>query len=68
MAKREIAHVEGAPEEGTPTTISVPDNEVAALANQLWIQRGSPIGSPEVDWFQAEEQLKNRKPLVAVGA
>lgn len=31
---------------------------VAELAYALWLDRGCPIGSPEVDWFRAEEQLK----------
>jgi DUF2934 family protein len=48
--------------------ISKPGNqeEIAVLAYELWIQRGCPIGSPEVDWFRAEEELKSRKELVAV--
>jgi len=31
--------------------------EVAALAFQLWQERGCPEGSPETDWFRAEEEL-----------
>jgi hypothetical protein len=27
---------------------------VTSLAHQLWIGRGRPEGSPEVDWFSAE--------------
>ena len=27
------------------------------LAFQFWQERGSPIGSPELDWFRAEEAL-----------
>ena len=48
--------------------ITEPGNqkEIAALAYELWIQRGCPIGSPEVDWFRAEEELKKQKALVAV--
>ena len=26
------------------------------LAYQLWEERGRPIGSPEVDWFRAEQE------------
>jgi hypothetical protein len=37
---------------------SVPEHdEVAELAYQLWILRGCPDGSPEEDWFRAEEAL-----------
>lgn len=27
------------------------------LAHKLWVQRGSPIGSPEIDWFAAERMV-----------
>jgi hypothetical protein len=27
---------------------------VMSLAHQLWIRRGCPEGSPDVDWFSAE--------------
>jgi hypothetical protein len=27
------------------------------LAYKLWEQRGRPLGSPEVDWFEAKYQL-----------
>lgn len=32
----------------------------AALAHLLWLERGSPVGSPEADWSRAEELLKGR--------
>jgi hypothetical protein len=31
---------------------------VAVRAYELWIQRGCPIGTPEIDWFQAEKELR----------
>jgi len=34
-------------------------SEIAALAYQLWNDRGCPIGSPEEDWFRAEMELTN---------
>ena len=38
-----------------------PDEQaVAALAHRLWSERGHPHGSPEVDWFRAEEILRGR--------
>ncbi len=39
---------------------------VAALAYQMWQERGCPIGSDQEDWFRAENELKNRR--VAAGA
>lgn len=38
-----------------------PDSEVAALAYQLWEDRGCPIGSPEEDWLLAETELVNQR-------
>lgn len=31
---------------------------IAARAYELWMERGCPAGSPEVDWQQAEDQLR----------
>jgi hypothetical protein len=31
---------------------------VERLAYLFWQQRGSPLGSPEEDWFRAERQLR----------
>jgi hypothetical protein len=31
--------------------------EVKSLAHQLWIARGKPEGSPEIDWREAERLL-----------
>ena len=30
---------------------------VARLAYELWVQRGRPLGSPDVDWFAAEQAV-----------
>ena len=35
--------------------------QVAALAYQLWLQRGCPVGSDQEDWFRAEAQLTVRQ-------
>lgn len=32
-------------------------HEISELAYQLWVERGCPIGSPDEDWFKAEEEL-----------
>jgi len=31
---------------------------VQKLAYQHWEKRGSPLGSPEVDWFEAEKAVR----------
>ena len=33
---------------------------IEVLAYHLWQARGCPDGSPEVDWFQAEQQLRDQ--------
>jgi hypothetical protein len=35
------------------------DEAVARLAYKLWLQRGSPDGSPEEDWYRAEQLLQS---------
>ena len=35
-------------------------SDIARLAYSLWEARGSQPGSPEEDWYTAEEQLKAR--------
>ena len=46
------------------TTVSPADasdeHEIAELAYRHWINRGCPMGSPEEDWFLAEQDLRCR--------
>ena len=44
---------------------------IEELAYRLWEERGRPLGSPEEDWFRAEEFLQRRSspmglPLAAL--
>jgi hypothetical protein len=34
------------------------EEEIAALAHELWKARGCPEGSAQSDWLRAEERLK----------
>jgi hypothetical protein len=34
--------------------------EIALRAYWLWQERGSPFGSPEKDWFRAEQEICNQ--------
>jgi hypothetical protein len=40
---------------------AVSENEVQQKAYSLWESRGRPIGSPEIDWYGAKEQLSPEK-------
>jgi hypothetical protein len=46
--------------------------EVEFLAFQFWQERGAPIGTPDVDWFRAEDELKgpgkNAEPALSAVA
>ena len=48
-------------------------NQIERLAYELWQQRGSPLGSPEEDWFHAESQFRGERsatlsePAFAIG-
>jgi Protein of unknown function (DUF2934) len=35
-------------------------HDVELLAFTLWQERGTPLGTPEVDWFRAEAELKGQ--------
>jgi len=40
---------------------SADEEEIGRLAHQYWMERGSPIGTPEEDWFRAVEEIKRRR-------
>ena len=44
----------------SPAVLAANSQDIAALAYQLWEARGCPYGSPDVDWFEAEQQLQGR--------
>jgi hypothetical protein len=39
------------------------DHEIRLRAYELWQERGEPWGTPEVDWFTAERELKPTNTL-----
>ena len=45
-----------------PATLKATPNatDTAALAYQLWMERGCPIGSDQEDWFRAEAILSGK--------
>jgi hypothetical protein len=54
-----------APENSPENPITVSSNpngggdhdEVRRLAHEYWLARGCPEGSPEEDWFRAEQEV-----------
>lgn len=43
-------------------TANRPLNEqIAALAHALWNERGCPEGSPQEDWFKAEQEIRKQR-------
>ena len=34
------------------------DEQIRSLAYSLWEKRGKPMGTPEADWLEAENELK----------
>jgi hypothetical protein len=36
---------------------------IAALAHQIWQNRGCPYGTDKEDWFRAEQELKRTKSI-----
>lgn len=45
------------------TVTAIAFEKTAALAYQLWNERGCPIGSPDEDWLRAEAKLGNHETL-----
>jgi hypothetical protein len=44
---------------------SLDQRRTALLAYEFWRARGCPEGSPEEDWFLAEEQLRHQQHFSA---
>jgi hypothetical protein len=42
----------------TTATLVPTESEIAAVAYQLWLDRGCPVGSDQEDWFRAEAALE----------
>ncbi len=44
------------------------EQKIAARAHELWIERGCPFGSPDEDWFRAEEEIRGSGAAVPASA
>jgi len=43
--------------------VQLNEQNVADLAYQRWVERGCPQGSADLDWFEAECELRARSPV-----
>jgi hypothetical protein len=55
----------GTAEGTTPSDEVVEHEEIARLAQSYWEARGCQGGSPEEDWYRAEQELKARRSAAA---
>ena len=65
-SRQALEHSEASQQQSeTPTVghgvVAFNHEDIAALAHQLWHQRGCPQGSPEIDWHRATELLRSNK-------
>ena len=63
LSRQELEHSNTAhphTEEGSRPSATFNHADIATLAHELWVGRGSPQGSPEEDWFLAAKQLRAR--------
>jgi hypothetical protein len=64
-SRQAMEHSQGAHRDSQTTTsghgiAAFGHDEIAALAHELWQERGRPDGSPEEDWFRAARELRSR--------
>lgn len=57
IPEEQIAATEQPSAPSNESAISSSSESIAQLAYTLWQQRGCPIGSPEIDWLEAEQQV-----------
>jgi hypothetical protein len=50
------------------TTVAVDRSAINERAYLRWLQRGCPDGSPDFDWFEAEQDLVREHATVAADA
>ena len=62
--KRSNTRARKAPSNGNPGALPPPaasprsDEEIARKAYELWEHRGRPFGSPDEDWYKAQQELR----------
>jgi len=56
---------EGVHEESSVESLPSEQEQLELLAYEYWQERGSPVGSPDEDWFRAEKELQRRDDAAA---
>jgi|YNPBryBLVA2012_1023415.scaffolds.fasta_scaffold01914_5 hypothetical protein len=65
LAAAAAAGANGAPVQAQP---AIPHEEIQRLAYFYWLERGGQGGSPEDDWFRAEQELRRRRALASAAS
>jgi hypothetical protein len=71
MPKRSIENSTTPDKSTAPSLAATPDPDrqaIAELAYRLWKERGGPEGTPEEDWYQAEDLLRTGRAFIASSA
>lgn len=48
-------------DQSVPSPNNLQPEQTALLAYRYWEERGWPTGTPDEDWFRAEEEIKLRQ-------
>jgi hypothetical protein len=68
MPRRSIENSTAPDKSTAPSLAAVPEPDreaIAELAYRLWKERGRPEGTPEEDWYQAEDLLRSGRAFIA---
>jgi len=63
MASAATKKIKSAVTKGASESADTSDSKherIARLAYSYWEARGNPYGTPEEDWFRAEEEIRNQ--------
>ncbi len=62
---RAMAAAAGAEGSATTSQPAIDRREIEELAYYYWLERGGQGGSPEDDWFRAEQELRRQRGLLS---
>jgi hypothetical protein len=59
--KQEVTAMKPNKDPVTKSPEGIAHEDIAVRAYRLWEERGSRVGSPEEDWFRAEQEIRSEK-------